>query len=140
MSASTSFEVSSRYLATESPQRVTSRAGPTGTPSAAPGEAQPQVRAADAQVAGDGDLGAAADAGAVAGGDRRLREAGELVVERRRTAPSGARWPSSSSCSRTSAPAERPMWSVEESTSDADLVVVAGARQVGEQLLEHLRC
>ncbi len=47
------------------------------------GEAQTQVETADAQVAGDGDLGATADAGAVAGGDGRLRKAGELVVELR---------------------------------------------------------
>src|SRR5215213_2719426 len=45
------------------------------------GEAHPQVGAADAHVAGDGDLGAAADDVAVAGGDRRLGEVNHLVVE-----------------------------------------------------------
>ena len=45
------------------------------------GEAHPQVGAADAHVAGDRDLGAAADDVAVAGGDRRLREGDDAVVE-----------------------------------------------------------
>ena len=37
-SALTVREVSSRYFAVASPQRVTRRAGPTGTPSSAPGK------------------------------------------------------------------------------------------------------
>ena len=45
------------------------------------GEAHPQVGAADPHVAGDGDLGATADDVAVAGGDRRLREGDDPVVE-----------------------------------------------------------
>ena len=55
------------------------------------GEPHPQVRAADPQVAGDGDLGAAAHAGAVAGGDGRLREAPSARRRGGRTAPSGGR-------------------------------------------------
>ena len=68
---------------------VTRRAGPTGTPSDGAGEAQAQVRAADPDVAGDGDLGAAADRRAVAGGDRRLREGGRAGRRGRRRAACG---------------------------------------------------
>src|SRR6185312_11111445 len=45
------------------------------------GEAQAQVGAAHPQVAGDGDLGTAADDVAVAGGDGRLGEGGDRVIE-----------------------------------------------------------
>ena len=44
------------------------------------GEAQAQVRATDAQIAGDGDLSTATDAGAVTGGDRGLGKSDELVA------------------------------------------------------------
>ena len=80
-SALTLREVSSRYFAVASPQSVTSRAGPTGTPELGAREAHPQVRAADPQVARDGDLGATTHDRAVAGGDGGLREGRELVVE-----------------------------------------------------------
>ena len=80
-SAPTVREESSRYLAAARPQRVTRRAGPTGHPERRAGEAHAQVGAADPHVAGDRDLGAAADHVAVAGGDRRLGEGDDLVVE-----------------------------------------------------------
>ena len=55
--------------------------GADGDPQCRTGEAHPQVGAADAHVAGDRDLGAAADDVAVAGRDRRLREGDDRVVE-----------------------------------------------------------
>ena len=65
-------------------------------------ELQPQVAARDPQVAGDGDLGAAADDRAVAGGDGRLREGDDARRRGRRTAASGGPWPR-----RRPAPRER---------------------------------
>ena len=44
-------------------------------------EAHPEIRAAHPQVAGDRDLGTTPHHRAVAGGDRGLRKAGQLVVE-----------------------------------------------------------
>ena len=76
-------------------------------------EAHPQVGAADPHVAGDRDLGAAADDVAVAGGDRRLREGDDLRRRRRRRAASARPCSRSSIASLMSAPAERPMWSEE---------------------------
>ena len=57
------------------------------------GEAHAQVGAADPHVAGDRDLGAAADHVAVAGGDRRLGEGDDLRRRGRRRAACGAPCP-----------------------------------------------
>ena len=79
--ASISFEVISRYLATERPQSVTRRAGPTGTPSPAPGKRrrrfEPPTRRSQATATSAPPPTTAPWQAAIVG----LREADELVVE-----------------------------------------------------------
>ena len=72
--------VSTRSLAAATPINGPSRAGPTGTPSRAPAQAN-RVVAADAQVGAGDDLGAGADAVADRHGDDRHGELVEPAVQ-----------------------------------------------------------
>ena len=74
-------EVSNRYLAVARPQSVTRRAGPTGTPSAAPGKRIRRLAPPTRMSQATAISAPAADDVAVADRDRRLREADDAVVD-----------------------------------------------------------
>ena len=138
-SALTLREVSSRYLAVGEAAERDQPGRADRHPELGAREAHPEVRAADPQVAGDRDLGSPAHHRAVAGGDGRLRKAGQLVVELGEELHPADPALLVELLADVGAGGEAEVV-VGGDHQDARLLVLLRPRQVDEQFLQHLRC
>ena len=115
-SAPTVREESSRYLAVARPQRVTRRAGPTGTPRAAPGK---RIRRLEPPTRMSQATAISAPPPTTSPWQTAIVGFGKATTGRRgrRRAACGGPCPRRRAPRATSAPAERPRWSAELKTS-----------------------
>src|SRR5919108_1195656 len=101
------------------------------------GKAHAQVRPPHPKVAGHGDLRPPADAGSVAGGDGGLREGGQLVIEAGEQLHAAHPALGVEDLANVGSGGEAHVVARGED-EDARVGILAGGRQVPEELFEHL--